>query len=256
MSKHFELVKPTFIENWPQDLCRLSLAQTGIKLDRFTAIVLGMQIKDYGEAFSRMGRITLPETFALSSLETELDNEIATYPKGCYVRLGSRGPKDALYPTVWPATTGAHAIQNLTAGSERISDDLQQALAENYDPYIWLRQWLPVEPQHEFRCFMKDRKFIGASQYNYFNGAIPWQHENSGELEWIIRDIFFPQFKQASHLDNVVFDLIIRNRDCEWTCKLLEINPFFNMTDACLFDWRKPEDFDGSLRLLPVKEKV
>lgn len=97
---------------------------------------------------------------------------------------------------------------------------------------------------------MRNRRLVGISQYNYHNGPIPWIQEHEQELEWVIGNVFAPQFIKASHLDDVVFDVIVRNRESEWSCKLLEINPFLEMTDACLFDWRDGGDFDGSLRIL------
>jgi hypothetical protein len=99
---------------------------------------------------------------------------------------------------------------------------------------------------------MKDRKLVGISQYNYFKGHIQWIADNDREIRWVIEDMFFPFFSKSSHMPDVVFDVIVRARQGdgykEWVCKLLEINPFVEMTDACLFDWRKP--FDGGFKYL------
>lgn len=242
---YFERVSPIYIENWPKELCRLSIAQTGVRLTRQEAIWL-MRRNDS----LKCGLCNPTPEVEIADLRARIGAAISGYPKGCYVRLGSRGPKDGTEPQIWPATSQEHAIQNLTANSERIYEDLEAALAFDYLPWIWLRQWLPVAPQNEFRCFLRNRKLVGISQYNYHNGPIPWIQEHEQELEWVIGNIFAPQFIKASHLDDVVFDVVVRNRESEWSCKMLEINPFLEMTDACLFDWRDGGDFDGSLRIL------
>jgi len=54
--------------------------------------------------------------------------------------------------------------------------------------------------------------------------------------------------------NNVVFDVYLRRRTSEnevaWEVKLLEINPYFNLTDPCLYNWHKKQEFDGSLKII------
>ena len=38
--------------------------------------------------------------------------------------------------------------------------------------------------------------------------------------------------------------------------ELIEINPFFEMTDPCLFDWRGGGDFDRTFRYKSLDKKV
>jgi len=238
---YFNLVKPTFIENWPKELCSLSLGQIGVKLSVKEAEALASNIIELGEYFS--------ERKDISSIYEKLKKEVIKFPKGCFVRLGSRSPKDSLYDSPLKCFTENDVIQRLTGCSERILDDLSMAINNNYEPYIFLREWKEIPEWAEFRCFMKDRKLIGISQYNYLKGKVYSEIiENKDIIIKYIND-FFEYFKQTSHLDNVIFDVYFEKRVKDninyWEIKLLEINPFFELTDPCLFDWRKPENFKG-----------
>ncbi len=153
--------------------------------------------------------------------------------------------------------TDANPLRYFCDCSERMSDDLHLALANNYLPTLWVRQWLELQKWQEFRCFMRGRKLVGISQGNYRDGVFPecTQHEES--IRWAI-DQFFPDFQTACHLDDVVFDVIVyrkeyvpadKIRTITWEVKLLEINPFGDFTDPCLFSWHKGGDFDGTLRI-------
>ena len=137
--------------------------------------------------------------------------------------------------------------------SERIYEDLLLAIHENYPPHIWVRQWAEIPRWSEFRCFMRERKLVGISQYNYIDGEVfPEIGRDAGTIRWAIGEQFFPMFRKASHLNDVVFDVWVRvstmrDNTRDWSVKLLEINPFFSLTDPCLFKW-SGDDFDGSFR--------
>lgn len=254
---YLDQVKATYIENWPGALCRLSIAQSGMPLFRDAAISLGRGIAELGETFAayRMAdeRDHIPE------IREHLDVMIRAYPDGVYVRLGSRSPKDAYYADLSvPAMDGNGALERLLGGSERIHRDLLLALDGGYEPWIWVRQWVDIEPWQEFRCFMRGRKLIGISQYFWREAPFEEVKESADSIRWAIEQRFFPAFREACHLDDVVFDVFVKHRQDgnahEWQVKLLEINPFSPMTDPCLFDWKGDGDFDGSMRIDP-KEK-
>lgn len=244
MSNYFELVKPTYIENWPKEMCSLSLAQIGIKLSLKEAEILCSNNIELNDCFD------FPKYQDMSILREKIDKEIIKFPKGVFVRLGSRSAKDALYPHKKKIFTGKEALTNLTACSERINDDLSLAIQYNYESYIWLREWKNIPEWAEFRCFMKDRKLVGISQYNYLkNAKYPEIIKNKEVIVATIKWWFTNFFKEKSHLDTVIFDVYLKKISqghySVWECKLLEINPFFELTDPCLFDWRKPEEFKG-----------
>lgn len=246
MNNYSELVKSTYIENWPKELCSLSVVQVGIILSRKEMEIICSNMLELNDCFN------FPKWQSMKSLEDRIDKEICKFPKGAFVRLGSRSAKDCLYESNPLVYTGKEALKRLCACSERIYEDLSMALNYNYNAYIWLREWQEIPEWAEFRCFMKDRKLVGISQYNYLNGVIYSEiAENKESLIHLILG-FFDNFKKVSHLDNVIFDVFVKLRKIgnqnHWEIKLLEINPYFELTDPCLFDWRRPEDFNGEFR--------
>ena len=247
MSKSYiERVKPTYIENWPAELCRLSIAQVPVKLTVEDAKAVGSNITELCTCFPP------PLGQDISHIVEKVDEAVSKFPRGAFIRLGSRSPKDSWngHENGFCVKTGKEAMRLLLDCSERIMEDLLLAIKENYEPYIWLRQWIDIPVWSEFRCFMRDRKLVGISQYDYTK-HYPEIHKYKDSILWGI-ERFFPVFRESCHLDDVVFDIFvkIRKRDntFETEVKLLEINPFFEMTDSSLFDWRDAGDFDGSFR--------
>lgn len=238
---YFDIVNPTYLENWPSGLCQLSVAQVDIPLTVPQASALGSHMMDFGEAFEGHAPI--------DDIRKSVSDAVGTFPAGAFVRLGSRSPKDA-----WSFSNGAKIrpgedpLRLLLDASERIYEDLKLAIQNDYAPHIFVRQWLDFEPWQEFRCFQRGRRLVGVSQYNYIGKPVfPQIAKHESTIWWAI-DCFHARFRELSHLDDVIFDVIafIRtNKNTRYAAevsaeiKLLEINPFFEMTDPCLFDWRE-----------------
>lgn len=242
---YFTFVRPTYIENWPADLCRMSISQADIPLTLDQARRLGSNIMELGESFGSIGGI--------QDIRELINEQIFKFPQGVVPRLGSRSPKDAWsWDTSRGLTTADKVIGVLTDCSERIFDDLHLAINNSYSPHLFLRQWISIPEWSEFRCFMKDRELVGISQY-FYHDKYEEVKRNKDLFMWAIRDKFFGTFMRVSHLHSVIFDVFVRIREKgnrrEAEVKLLEINPFFEMTDPCLFDWRK-QDLDGSFRIV------
>jgi hypothetical protein len=223
------------LENWPPALKRLSMPGISVCLSQDQAKALGSNILEYGPSFGPKQDI--------SELEAELDYIVKTFPNGVFVRLGSRSPKDSLIALDqnFCAKSGAEALSFLLDCSERIADDLHLALANGYSPHIWLREYVKIPKWSEFRCFMQDRKLMGISQY-YYHDSFPEIQENADSIQWAIERFFDEYFRKACHLDNVVFDVFViatfSSAGIVWEVKLNEINPYFQLTDPCLFEWK------------------
>lgn len=276
---YWDAARPTYMENWPSDLHSLSIPSYSRKLTREEAAALGMDIVELGECFDKISISSARRKEIRTDIIQWLDDKVKILPHGGFVRLGSRSPKDAFYldllgvPTDFHITTGEQAYRALTACSERISDDLQMALSQDYEPYIFLRQWVDLPEWSEFRCFQRDCRLTGISQY-YYRKAYPEIVAEAEGIKWAIEQFHRSCISQVafehSHLKDVVFDVYVtkkmRDRSKEtghadfdwhrdgagkhyrWEVKLSEINPYFNLTDPCLFDWNKPEEFTGQLK--------
>lgn len=278
-NEYWDTARPTFMENWPGDLHSLSIPSYSRKLTRDEALVLGHDIVEWGEGFD-VSNLSASQVQAIrTDLIQWMDAKVKTL-NGAFVRLGSRSPKDALY---WgckqgddpsgKVMDGEKAYWRLTACSERVSDDLHMQIVMNYEPHIFLRQWVDLPEWTEFRCFQRDQQLIGISQY-YYRGVYPEIANDASGLKWAIEQFHANCFSVVTrdypHLKDVVFDVFIKrqmrdatnpsvSRSSDWRpdaegkrfryeVKLLEINPLFNLTDPCLFDWNKPEEFTGTLK--------
>lgn len=236
---YWDIVLPTYIENWPQALYALSIAQIDIPLTIDDARRLGSNIIEYGEAFAP------PQP--IDDIRQKVTAHVAKFPNGAFTRLGSRSPKDSYlgYNQGFKVEANTDPLRFMLDASERIYEDLLLAIQHSYAPHIFIRQWMDIPRWAEFRCFMHDRKLVGISQYNYLKGEVfPEIIADPAYIQWAIEN-FFPDFCNASHLDSVVFDVFLKISNHANTrvteVKLLEINPYFEMTDPCLFAWNKPE---------------
>jgi hypothetical protein len=249
LSKAWPQFAETWIENWPDGLVRLSFPHIGIRLEEREVDALGALNGIGSHRFDRC------REESLCGLEARLDDAIRHFPQGAFIRLGSRSPKDTAYSVITQckAFDGRQAIRLLTSGSERVAYDLRAARKASYQPWVFVRQWTDISPEMEFRCFMKNRRLIGVSQYFY---QTPFSVLASPEIRNTIKtvlDEFFADFSKVSPLDNVVFDVALF-LDKAPHVKLIEINPFHPLTQACLFSWHT-SDFDGSFRFAQPDSK-
>lgn len=240
-SEYFKMVKPTYIENWPTGLINHSVATVHFPLitNQVRALIAHnyMTLED--------GCIpTEEEKNALKELETILDSYIVQFPKGAFVRLGSRSPKDSYeaHKKSFRYQNGREAIIAL-CDSERIHDDLYLARANDYTPHLVVREWIKIEPWQEFRCFYRRRKLVGISQYNYLKKEVfPEIVEQSESIEWAIR-LKSKMIAPILPADDLVVDYIykVRRRGNELINEVvfLECNPFSIYTDPCLFNWSR-----------------
>lgn len=248
---YFESVKPTYIENWPSRLHNISIAQADVPLTIADAKALGSNMIEWYVFFPS------PPGQDISHIEKALDKAIDRFPGGVFVRLGSRSPKDSWkgYKDGFRVANGMAAMEILLDASERIAEDLMLAIKNDYPPHLFVREWIDMPEWAEFRCFQKDNKLVGISQYNYLKNEIyPEILEHHESIQWAIERFFVAQLQPVIHLENVVFDVFVKQRNknntTEWVVKLLEINPFFEMTDPCLYTWVNGGDFDGKLRFI------
>ena len=249
MSDEFAAFRPTYIENWGDALYGLTVPHVDIAITRPEARALGLRSAKFARWFGE------GPAAPLDRVAGELDAALRSFPGGAFVRLGSRSGKDSTYARNHGlrVTDAGAAMRMLTEDSRRIAFDLRLALRHNYCPHIFVRRWLEIPEWSEFRCFMRDRKLVGISQYDCINlGSRREITERAGQIRSAV-ERFFEEFRAACHLDTVVFDVFVdldARPGTPGPVTLLELNPFLPKTDACLFSWRDGGDFDGSFRVL------
>lgn len=244
MNEYFEKVKPTYIENWPAGLVNHSVSTVHFPLtteEVQALIAFNIMTLENGEV------PTNEQTQVLKVLEGKISDQIRHFPRGAFVRLGSRSPKDSFeaHQKKYCYHTGEDAVKAL-CDSERVDDDLWLAKGSNYTPHIAVREWIVIQPWQEFRCFVRGRKLVGISQYNYLHREVfPEVVENADRIEWTLQkktEMIAPLLP----VDDVVVDFIYKARKHGNTvvneAVMLEVNPYSPYTDPCLYDWSS-DDF-------------
>ncbi|MFH1859959.1 MAG: hypothetical protein ABH870_02950, partial [bacterium] len=225
------------------------IPQIDVPLSLQEVSILGSNIKGLKHCFVESYQ-------KITQIRKRLETALSYFPNGVFVRLGSRSAKDSHHAQHYGlrVDNAYAAVKMLTESSKRVLFDLLLACRNNYSPHIFVRQWMEIPAWAEFRCFMKNRKLVGISQYDCKNlGYCPEIDENAGRIRFAIEQ-FFEKFKEVSHLDDVVFDVFTiihkEENDISIDVKLIELNPFFSKTDSCLFSWSCDNDFDGSFRYI------
>lgn len=234
-----------WLEHWPQALHAFSIASVDLPLTRSELQVLGSHSRFQGFRFNET---PLP----ISDLRQRIDEALRDFPGGAFLRLGSVSAKDAEHVRLHGSriTSGYGAIHMLS-GSRRIAVDLHQAWDSGYEPHLFLRKWLAIQPQTEWRCFIEAGKLVGMSQY--YVERYDWDaFDAGGQIKQTLVD-FYQRVKAHLPLDTLTLDVLYGPQDEQPT--LLEINPLTAHTGYCLFSGPHAL-FDGSLRIMDQTGKV
>lgn len=286
----WDLVRPTFLENWPVELKAISIPQDGIPLTTNDAIALGKAQVELWEWWDRHELLGDDDPNAMpgdaphrrtqeisDALHEKIKRLIATSgAPGVFVRLGSRSPKDSFHwwrqdddlgprpkGGPWPISSGEEAMRLLLETSERVNDDLLEAVAQDYSPWIWVRAWQDIEPWQEFRCFVRDGQLIGISQYDYMERRFFPQLARDRSLYASAIMVFLrKRVLPVLHVPSAVVDVFVTvegmpsGRGRKASAKLLEINPYFDLTDPCLFSWEELGDLKATdLPVVKIREE-
>lgn len=243
---HYEPALPFCIENWTPEAQALSIPTEIVQLERVDVLAL---IDRYVANWDHRP-VAAEFASTLAALEIRLDLLVAGFGHKAFVRLGSRSPKDycgADYERGY-VTSGAEAIMRLTGSMERIYDDLEAARRVGYLPTICIRKFLDLKPEHEFRCFVEERKLAGISQYVFFE-HYPWIEANAARIKATAGDYLRRRLAPVVPQSSFTADLII---DESFDPILLELNPPWSSrrTDPCLF---RGTDLDGGFRWVPAQ---
>ena len=243
---YFERIRLVFLESWPEPLRALSIPQATVMLLAEEARVLATTPPLWRD------RLIGSDPQALHHIAARLKPAIARFPGGAFIRLGSRSPKDsAIFQATAGRVTEAVTAIKLLQTSDRVHADVARCLELGHTPALFVREWLLLSPWQEFRCFMRNRRLVGISQLDVINyRGHPQLQQMAPHIEHSIRE-FFPSFASTCHLETVVFDVICApGPDGKLRTRLLELNPWGNQTSPGLFDWLRPEAFDGSFRFV------
>jgi hypothetical protein len=139
--------------------------------------------------------------------------------------------------------------------SERIMNDLCRYKHAEEPLRLLFREWHWIRKADEFRCFIRNRKLVGISQYHCAAWDV-WTHAKKpcSFYDIIARKIdigaalaAFIETEIIPHLpvDDLVADLW---RDPFGKITLIEINPY-GLSDPCLFTYEELETAAGEFRI-------
>jgi hypothetical protein len=256
----FNAARPTFLDVWPQHWRALAPTSELVPLSRQEMNALGWQIAGFRQWFAKA-----PAT-SLMDLAYCVDAAVERLSRSSFIRLSSRSPKDSLYAQRkgLRVSNGAQALALITEGSERCAADLRMALDCQIEMAIVVRRWIDFPPSAEFRCFMVDRKWGGASQMGVGRiGDVFLTIQQARAVVSVLQAVM-QEIIATSHIVDAVFDLVClppTDRHVEtWSAILLDVNPLLNVTDLAHFSPKGEFDFtlrfhkaaDGGFASIPL----
>ena len=233
----YELARPTFLDQWPPALAALSMPSESVTLTEAEARALA------AAACADPARATALDHESLVALCGRLDQALERWPGGAFVRLNSRSAKGA-FPRGHPmrARDGREALRLLAQGSDRVLADLEAHVRLGWPVSVWLRQWIEISPEREYRLIFRNRRCVAATPLRpHLSLSVPGEGLRSALAA------FAERFAAASHLDDVVADVLVAADAA--SVLLIEVNPYHPATDFVLFDWNDIEHAAGPLDL-------
>lgn len=218
---YFDAVSRFNIDQWPDDVAALSMPTKFVEI---ADIAEFLTLYDYQSA-----DMAIADRYA-----AEIDAAIGW--DQTFIRLNTRSPKDITAPVAPITVAGKQAIHWILC-SERCLDDLVMMRRAKARAFICLREWKPIFPANEFRCFAKGGKVIGVSRYDYGNPA-----EYTGDGSAIVaRAEEFYAANLARHYGDVVFDLAFMSDGL----LLIELNPYGLSNPCCFGSYAEIEERGG-----------
>jgi hypothetical protein len=224
--------------HWPEEFKRLSFATH-------------VELMTEGETQELVDNIDNPKHKWSWDLRVKFDRGARKFDSGTFFRLESRSPKDNYWGEITAfRACSAHDVFKLLY-SERVVDDLVMYRYLKSEPLrILFREWHPIQKAGEFRCFIRNRKLAGGSQYHQGSNDNAGQYSfraclsRKGNWKDTLNTWFDQEILPYLHADNLVVDL---SADCtSGNITLIEINPY-GLSDPCLLTYEELETTNDQL---------
>ena len=191
----------------------------------------------------------------LAGLLARLDAAVARQGGDCFVRLTSRSPKDSLRALRLGlrVADGRQALALFLEASQRCAHDLRMSLDCAIPLAIVVRPWLRFEARQEWRVFMRNHAWAGASARVGLGAADrPWLERRAAALRPHLFGLV-TTLARASPTTDVAFDVIVSDEPngADDPVVLLDANPLGPLTDLGWF--ASIGTLDGGLRMGPSR---
>jgi hypothetical protein len=225
---------------WSDDFADLMLPFDRLPLSRADLVFIGHGTPGFSftigdpcpEGFSQLFRSNLTQT-------------MVRYPMGAHLRLELCSFRTG---TATPRVVGANgALWLMRQSNPRVSGVIRRGLQDGRAMSLFVFPWLPIPQWAEFRVFVRNGVFAGASQYHagdVFHQIA--QHEaalKSGLDDFVAAAL--PRLKQP----DVVMDVVAEPLQTGgFRIRLIDQAALGPRTDLGLFDRAGAAEFDGSFR--------
>lgn len=267
----YEMQRKCDIDNWYEDLKDYTAKTYFIRLSEEQAMALSDLSYDFIQNNRKFEEIV--SDIKIKTIYKKIKAIVNKFPNGFFVRLNSRSPKDSelimkqgidrlkKIKKFEPGNLNDKLISKLEArflglrlktakdclqvllDSRRIRNDLEELISFGDLPTIVIREFLDINPLTELRVFVKDRRIVAITQYNYL--IISEDLIQNKEKYLNIVYSLFDKIKGKILLNDYIFDIgfLNNNNNNKGNLKpvVIELNPYSIGTSACLFSWR--EDF-------------
>ncbi|GKV94873.1 regulator [Pectobacterium aroidearum] len=231
--------KETFIEKWPENILKLSFKSVGVEVSEKDAISIGARTDDFIMTSEKF------ECHPFSDLFLEdIRYGLSVIEHPVFLRFGGVSYHEE---TCTRIESEVDVIRQLSTSSRRVASYLLDCLQSSTPVWLYLREWCDIPRWGEFRCFIRDRRVIGVSQYHCME-YFPFLKEKENEIRLQLI-AFLQKLLPVLHVDSVVADVAMMYQGGEFSTVLIELNPFIQRTDACLFSWINGGDFNGRIRV-------
>lgn len=236
----------TSVSEWPDSIRDLCLPVSEFDVTSAdTALMIMLSAGEHGEA--KAPRLSFSDDF-----RSDLGAVLKQYPNGAHIRLNLCSFKQG--PHV-PKVHDAASFETVLARQNYRVHSVLKATVDR-DEYIQLFTfpWHDIPPWSEFRIFIRERQVIGISQYHHqsrFREISANELAIKASLSDFCRDLL-----DALHIDTVVADVFVdRQENGRFKVTLIELNPFIQRTDPCLYTWKNGGDFDGGFRYRQAQDR-
>ena len=188
---------------------------------------------------------------SFTDLKQEVDAAIKELGGAVMPKLNWSAPRDAGWITR-DGTLCCHSFNDvclLLKSSDFVSHDLNEAYEHCEDDTmkhsdeqfeLILRKWEEILPGMEFRCFVKSNVLVGISQ-RQSSSFYKYLLDDQAHIFESIVEFFDTKVKDKFADKNFVVDVYRYNND---TLKIVDFNPFGQVTDSLLFSWKELIDMD------------
>ena len=181
-----------------------------------------------------------------TELTKKIEDAIKDLGGEAFPKLNWSAPRDAAwisYNGTLKCTT-ASDVYLLLNSSDRVSHDINHpfrkcedgednTLMESSGFVLVLRKWQEISSSTEFRCFVKKGHIIAISQRDTAS-HYPYIAQNYDEIHSRIKEFFQKKICGKFPDNSYVFDIYLKSSQ---VIKLVDFNPFGNITDPLLFTW-------------------